>query len=92
MHQTHPLHKYFQALVKRELSALNSDDLATPSLSADSQRPNYLILDILVDRGISATDDLEHLQKTCEQKKQKYLRATMQKLKADSELTIDSQT
>ena len=92
MHQTHPLHKYFQALVKRELSTLNSDDLATPGLSAGSQRPNYLILDILVDRGTSATDDLEHLQKTCEQKKQKYLRATMQKLKADSELTIDSQT
>jgi len=92
MQQTHPLHKYFQALIKRELSTLNSDDLATPGLSVGSQPPNYLILDILVDCGTSAADDLEYLQKTCEQKKQKYLRATMQKLKADSELTIDSQT
>ena len=92
MQQIHPLHKYFEALVKRELSTLNSDDLATPVLSAGSQRPNYLIVDILVDRGTSTTDDLEYLKKTCAQKKQKYLRTTMQKLKADSELTIDSQT
>ena len=61
MQQIHPLHKYFQALVKRELSTLNSDDLANPGLPAGSQRPNYLILDILVDRGTSTTDDLEYL-------------------------------
>jgi hypothetical protein len=61
MQQIHPLHKYFEALVKRELSTLNSDDLATPVLSAGSQRPNYLIVDILVDRGTSTTDDLEYL-------------------------------
>ena len=77
MQQAHPLHKYFQALVKRELSALNSDDPATPCLSAGSQPPNHLILDILVDCGTTTTDDLEYLQKTCKQKKQKYLRATM---------------
>lgn len=77
MQQTHPLNKYFQAFVIRELSAANSDDQATRGLSAGSQPPTYLTLDILVDCATAAADDLAHLQKTCEQKKQKCLKATM---------------
>ena len=60
LHITHPLDKYFQIFIKRELSTLNPDGELK---LLDAKTSAYLALDSLVDYGSSSENYLESMRK-----------------------------